>query len=216
MNRLKRLSPGEKNRIAILFVAVLIALYFGLRYPGINAELTHQSNMVNRKLNRIELRKEAIPEPAVPAARIRNELAELDGDIVQLRLRLKSLRGIFASLDSTEELQTLWLDVSSLAGSSGLDVLAMSGYGSGGRNGSPITSAQFLQQETNNRYQRPLVALQANGSFPQLMTFLRGLKTLSHHVAVVRLGLEARGSNRGDGEGPSPAQPLAINLLLAM
>ena len=216
MNRLKRLTAGEKNRITILFLATLIALYFGLRYPPLNADLTHQSNMVDRKINRIELRKEVVPRPAVSANKLRTQLAELDGEIVELRGRLAALDGVFASIDSNVELQALWLDVSALARQSGLDVLNMQGYGSAGSGGSPITSAEALQQETNNRYKRPLVTLSANGSFPQIMAFLRALKTLRHNVAVVRLGLQAKNTQPAKEEDVSPAQPLSISLVLAM
>ena len=214
MNRLKRLTPGDKNRILILFCATLVALYFGLRYPQLSAELSHEANMVNRKLNRLEVRKQDVPTPKVSAGVLEKRLADLTDEKDRLEGRLVGLRRGFATLESTEELQLLWLEVSSLARDSRLDVQQMQGYGSSGRNGSTVTSVDFLAQEANNRYQRPLVKLRASGSFSQLMSFLRGLQRLSYNVSVVRVGINARPPASGREAGA--AKPLDFDLLLAM
>lgn len=216
MERLKRLTPADKNRILLLFVATLVALYFGLRYPQLNAEIAHEANMVSRKLNRLEVRKQDAPKPVASKRSLEQELEGLEQEMAVLDDRLAGLRLGFARLDSTEELQRLWLDVSALAQESRLDVEQMQGYGSGARSGAPASGVGSLEHEANNRYQRPLVTLKAKGGFAQLMGFLRGLQRLSFNVSVVRLGINAGPPvARQDGD-KRPAQPLSIDLVLAM
>ena len=215
----KPLSESDKNKILIIFCAILAAGYIGVWYPQTSEEITFQENMINRRLDRIKNRVANIPEPAAAPVNLKRTLAALDESLVERRGRLLELEARFASLETPEELQALRLEVSRLAQESKVLIERMGGFAPSSSQETGVTSAEALARSASNRFGRPLMELRARADFGGLMRFLQRLGDLRHNVSVVRLGLklaEPEPKSAPKSKPGAPVLPLEIDLLLAL
>ncbi|MEM7173106.1 MAG: hypothetical protein AAF530_23285 [Pseudomonadota bacterium] len=213
--RKKDISSSNKNKILILVCALAIASYFGLHYQQLSKDVQHEENMINRRLNRMETRLQAPPEPTISPAVLEQRLAALDESLQTTRTSLAQLSAQFVPLDAMDRFQTLRLEISNLAEDNRLAVERITGLSEGGQtNGTNEVGNQVLEDAAKNRFGRPLVLLVARGRFGGIMRFLEQLETMSYNVSVVRLNIAAAELN--EGEDQRRGQPLALDILMAL
>lgn len=212
MKYFPELSTGDKNRLMLLFIAVVIALYFGIWYQQSSSDLMRAENLVNRRLDRIEKRAKPPELSAIPVKSIERELAQLDQVLEFTNGELNSLKSGFVSLENPTDLQTLRLEVSELARASGVEVMRVSGIGVNAAD-EVRSISDALALKTDNRFGRPLMSMTARGTFNAFLSFLDGLEDLSKHVVVVRVALSA---NQSGAEDPTQLSTLNADLVFAM
>lgn len=213
--RQSRYSSSDRNRILIIVISIMIALYFGLLFPKSRSELSWEQNMIDRRLNRIEARTQKIEQPTVSVSAMENELKDLDLRLSVTQQRLATHQSRFADVDAPDELKALRLELSELAQRNGIDVQKMSELIF--PKARPVASQDQAQDEDKvvERPERPRLNLVGRGSFGGLLRFIDGLTTLSRHAVVMRMQLAVvPTAARADKE--DAVRPLSINLQIAL
>ncbi len=219
--KFKDLPRGEQNKILIIFCLLILAAYFGVRYPILNKDTKYQESMVYRRIDRISKRIVQVDEPQVSTIRLNRQVKALDESIAQKKDRLNVLSRRFSSLDDIKQIQELKLELSQLADRTGLYVVNIGGEFQKGnsqlRRLSNQDSKKLIKEQSNNRYERPLTTMRASTNYVGLMNFLDGLSTLSYNLTVVRMEVSAVYDDKNRGVNlPNGMQPLEINFLLAL
>ncbi len=221
-NKLRDMSPSDKNKLMIVIGVLLGAVYFGLWYPSLSKQADHEKNMVNRRLNRMETRIKAVKEPTQSVSRLQRQLSALDEGYENLSKQMELLSVRFIPLDKPRRFQNVRLRLSELAARSGIDIQQVRSAVSGDPGVAP-PSAEIIALEAKNRFGRPLLSFSATATYSGLMQFLEELKAFPSNVAVVRLSIEADRSALEQGEGEQEVentsnepQALSVTMLLAM
>lgn len=208
----KKYTPGEKNRIIIIIVALMITLYFGVLFPISQKELTWEENMVSRKLNRIKTRAQQIPEPKVPVNVLQKQSADLDTRLRVAESRIAQHLAGFASKKSTDELKALRLEIAELALASGIQVRKM-----GGLAGTLDALDDPLKEpppEFSDETVRPELTMDGAADFGGVLRFLDGLNGLSRHAVVMQMQMKVVQDQRAAKDQPAP--PLLVSFRLAL
>jgi len=213
----KSLARKQQNQMLILMMATMLGLY-GLYYLGLNKEIKHAKNMINRTKNRIKLKYSKIQEPKGNPVLLKKKLDKLSLALVQQQEKLTAIEASLIPLDSMAHIQQMRLAISRLAERSGMIIRKMEGKNS--RRSSNTQSApgkDFLQSQINNRYRRPLVKVTSTVDFRGLLAFLDGLKQLEYNVSPVNIKVNALVPDQLDPEQALEQQQfLQLTILLAL
>lgn len=213
--RRNRYSSSDKNRILIIVIAIMIALYFGLFFPKSRSDLAWEQNMVNRKLNRIDARSEEIEQPKVSTNVLERQLTDLDLRLKVGRQRLATHKNRFADVEAPDELKALRLELSELAQRNGIDVQKMSELTFPNTPQTANKTPSETEGEELRSAERPRLTLVGRGSFGGVLRFVDGLTALSRHAVVMRMQLAVVPA-AGKAGKEDVAYPLSINLQIAL
>ncbi|MBL4613219.1 MAG: hypothetical protein JKY91_05690 [Emcibacter sp.] len=213
------MSRGEQNKILFILGLIVLAGYFGLRYPVINKDMKHQESMANRRADRLAKRVVKIDDPKISTVRLGRQLVALDKSIQDKGTRLDVISRRFASLEDVKQIQELKLELSQLAERSGVYITSIGGNKfvtrENDRSVGNKDSQQLLKDQSRNRYERPLTTMKSRTTYVGLMNFLEGLGTLSYNLTVVRLEISVDFDEKKQ-ELQSGTQPLEVSMLLAL
>lgn len=192
------MKPAEKNQLIVIAVAVTVALFVPFVFLRSAADLRFADSMVDRRLDRMQRRHVDVQPPPVSAAAIEREIARVREEIAKNRADLAQYRTRFASV-SDDDQQMIKLEISQLAQDDAV----------------VVDSLVFDPPERNLQFGRPVISLQAHGSFQAAQALLRGLPRLSRSVTVVRFSMEAATALQpGAGQGADVPQPDAVGVRL--
>jgi hypothetical protein len=195
------MKPAEKNQLTVIAIAVTIALFVPLVFLRSAADLRFANSMVDRAAYRMQRSHVDVHPPPVSASTIERDIARIRDEISSNRAALAQFRTRFAPV-SDDEQQVIKLEISQLAQDD--EVV--------------VDSLVFDPPERNPQFGRPIISLQAHGSFQAAQALLRGLPRLSRSVTVVRFSMEAATpkSDTGKNNPPPDAIGVRLDLQLAM
>lgn len=223
MNSLTKRWKGLSYRERVTWLAastlLLAGLYTLLVYPATDGALRHSENMINRKMNRIELRRQQINDNLPNVAGLESNLRTLQKTHATLSAELEGIRARFAPEDADSE-QTLLLDISALAQRSGLAISSQGNLvgnaSSSQRNNSRSAPPKLRDPETN----RPIIKLSARGGYWEVLDFLDGLKrlpTVSSPIAMHLVPAKLPRQRSDDEALPASAySALSVELTLTL
>lgn len=195
------LSLREQALMLFAVLAVVGVLYAMARYKP--EQLALQQLEAEAKQLASTLEEKKVPRPlSRDAAQITPELEKVEGELNERREQLKVLEARFVDAASTQALQDLMVDISTLARASGVTIRETlpfeSESGSGAR-----ASASGLPENMATRFiaggfLRPLKRLHLEGNYQGLRRFIEGSAELTRQVVVVQFGFTTMSS-------PSPA-----------
>lgn len=168
------MKPAEKNQLTIIVGAIMIALFVPFIYLRSSADLSFAESMVTRARYQMQRRHIDVKPPAVSAAALEREIAGIRREIESSRAALAEFRSRFAAVGDDDQ-QMIKLEISQLAQD----------------NEVVVDGLVFDSPDRVSQLGRPIISLQAHGSFQAAQAFLRGLPRLSRSVTVVRFSMEA-------------------------
>ena len=195
------LSLREQALMLFAVLAAVGVLYAIARYRPEQWALQQLEAETKQLASTLE--KKRVPRPLNrDAAHISGELEKVEGQLSGRREQLKGLEARFVDAASTQALQDLMVDISTLARTSGVTIRETlpfeSESGSGAR-----ASASGLPENMATRFKtggflRPLKRLRLEGNYPSLRRFIEGSAELTRQVVVLQFGFTTMSS-------PSPA-----------
>jgi hypothetical protein len=215
MGRWQKLRAGDRMKLLVVLMALTLGAYGGLIYPVTQKGLADSEKMIKRRLNRIKTRTQIDVQTQDNPRALAKTLAEVDKDLAEIESQWAKVMQGFLSLEDSEAQHSLLLEISTLAQTSGVqvvrsgDLVSGSHLGAGGQG--PLV---------DKRLGRPLLQMTARSNYWQLLSFLDGLSDLSYRVSVVHLVLTARyDENPKDEKAKQLAhniQPGALDILLIL
>jgi len=208
-----KLTRAQQNQTLILVTAVMLGGY-GFWYSGVHKELAKTENLVSRKQNRLEQR--ASVQPAPKAARAsEKDITALRDALEQEEADFRRLMQRFVPLDSQQQQQRLRRELTNLATGMGLKINKLEDVAR--RAGNAQTAPDFGNYtEVDPRYGRPLLALQAWGSYFGVQSFLDELASLSYVAAPVNFRLLAQEDEDQTPNSRPEAPVLKVEMVLAI
>jgi hypothetical protein len=201
------MKPAEKNQLTIIVIAIVIALFVPFVYLRSSADVQFANDMVSRANLRMQRRHIDVKPPTVSAATLEREIVGIRQEIESSRAALAEFRARFAAVGDGDQ-QMIKLEISQLAQD----------------NEVVVDGLVFDSPDRVSQFGRPIISLQAHGSFQAAQAFLRGLPRLSRSVTVVRFSMETATAKSGiakkapqsstDKNVPPPSPPDAAGVRL--
>lgn len=189
-----KLESKQQIQIMVIVIALVLTGY-GVYYAKLDKEISHAQSMVNRAKNRIKSKfgGGAVDTKENPQ-RLKKRLDSLTASLTEKKQRLSDLEKTLAPVDSMLVMQSMRLEITRLAESSGMYVKSMQGARSTGfsRGQAIAPDEKFVADQSRNEYERPLLNLQVLSDYAGLLAFLDGLSGLKYNVSPVKLTLSAR------------------------
>ncbi|MEM1277492.1 MAG: hypothetical protein AAGH74_13280 [Pseudomonadota bacterium] len=211
MKRASRLTERDKDLYTILICLLLICPYILIVYDETRQETQFTENMINRKINRIEVHTKAPELPDVNQRALEEQIASFKEQSRVAAQRLLIREQGFATLESVDEVKQLRLEITRLADFEGVSVVRFGDL----QDSEGTDSVQVLMEEAKNRFERPVMQLEVTSDFGRLAAFIDGLNDLSKTVAIVRFDVEAPEFNL-DPNAPVRSPLLKARLDLAL
>ena len=185
--RWQKLSAKEQVQAIVVAIFFIIGLYGMVFYVPTNKKRTRAENMLNRKKNRVETRLTATNSRlSVNPKKTSRLLKETEAEISRLEAELADSELGLAPLDNANGVQQqILLEISTLAKQTQTHVLSMSGKGI-------ARKGQVRNIIMDKELGRPIIILQAQGSYWHLVDFLNGLGDLSYYVSVMRIVIQSK------------------------
>jgi len=218
LEKWRKMSPGDRLKVQVIIVFLIIGLYGMLLYPHSFKKYFEAKKMVSRRANRIEVRTDTdVKAPTVDPKIINRKAEETDEKLREIKESFNELDTGFAPLDSSDMRQQLLLEISNLARRTGVTLTSVVRKGLEGKGGAELLGRGQQQHEGGSAQValdptlgRPLLVVRAVGQYQPLIAFLRGLKELSFYVSPMQVRLYAshlKGSGTGGSAAASPAGP---------
>ncbi len=206
------LSFSERLMYQVVVLCTLLTVYMVGFFRVTHQKYQYSKNMLHRKQDRLEKRASFDPSKISQAnpKTIQNKIDAIEEELQQASLMFDELDTGFAPVDSSEVLQQLMLEISTLAERTGVILISVSRKGFNAEDGSEVVPL-------DPQLGRPLLVVTANTEFGPLLDFLDGLKELSFYVSVMNLkvySLQAQGSS--DKSIPSTPGGLFVSLEVSM
>ena len=172
----------------VLFCVVLIVGWMFVIYQPLRQQKNFAQNMINRELNRMEARA-TLPDPPKTAPEVlRQRLEVLQGERDGLLAEVTEYEDRFVDYRDAEALRRLRLDVAEQATEAGL-VLKL--FGAETPEGEISDSAEALASQIRAPYGRPVLKLEATGSYGQISDFVTRLGRMKQSASILRFGIRA-------------------------
>lgn len=190
LKKWRRLQESQKNQVAILTVAVLVAAYaFFLFAPG-KASLQWSQNMLSRQQNRMEIESQKELAELPDVASLYKKIDRLKAKLEIAKTRAEKVHSRQAPITDTVVLQNLRVGITNLALRSGLIVTSSRNAGTRAQDDEAPDRDEARNSLIRNAFGRPQIALKANANFSQLVGFLESLPELDYDVSVARMGMK--------------------------
>jgi len=228
-SRWKNLPPRQRHFWAGGLCGALALLYgLLLWYPGRQAlqKLQYQEEKMAVRL-KTSGKSDGKP-PAVldlgglNPGQARQELERVHNSLGQLEAEQQRLNGRFIPLEDLESLQALKSELTRLAESGDMEVVALEHiYREEEDRDRPPTVELLKEAAQANPYKRPLLRLKARASYRGLMQFLDGLGSLTHIAAPVWSQIQVQSAKPNPDGNPlqgssTPKQWLEVEIRLAV
>lgn len=208
------LGKKKQNQLLISFTFLVIGGYLLAWHWQNYTALEHAKNMVNRAENRLQLKKDAIPEAPPSAGQLAKKFSDFKAKKQELEFEFKQVSSIFMPLDDIQAYQNLRLSISDLAERYGVRVDSVNEVNQGallsGSNGQQIKLA------ISEKWGRPLIQYQMSLRYIDLLNFMDGLESLEYQVSVVGLEIEAELADEGVVVDASNEQYLSLQMVMAL
>lgn len=212
LERWRNLAPGERFRLQMFVIFLLVGFYMLLVYPISRNKMLESEKMLHRRKDRIEKRAttgdltKIGPSPQI----IGKKIEEVDKALAEVAASFDELDTGFANVDSGDVRQELLLEISKLAERSGVELVSVGSKGASAKGDMP---AVVIDPQLG----RPMLKITANAPFASLMRFLQGLRELSFYASVMNLKVYARPTKEAGAPKPPPAAgPLFVSLELSI
>jgi hypothetical protein len=211
------MSHKDQNLVLVLGAMLCLGLY-GFYYAGLYKDIAHAESMISRANNRIKVKYDKVQEPKENPVLLKKQLDDLKLTLQEKNKKLAEIEASLIPLDSMEHIQKMRLSLSRLAERSGMVIRRMEGVQSRRTsNTASVPGEDFLRTQTDNRYRRPLIKLNATVSFRGLLAFLDGLGELEYNVSPVNLNITALVPEKLDPHGALQQQQyLQLQIVLAL
>jgi len=174
----------------MLFTVILVIGYGAWNFQ-LNKNVDHAKSMLDRRINRIEVRTTSTAEPIGNLGAMERSLKNLIVQVEKAEKNYSRLQKRFLPLNSSSLRQNLKTEIAEKAAQYGMRVKRFED-GARPENDDVVPSWELELQEVNNRYSRPLMLFETKTTFIRLIQFLDSLKSLSYQVSPVKiLKLEA-------------------------
>lgn len=198
----RALSPGDRLRYQAVIGFLVLGIYGAVFYPVSHRKYFDAERMLSRRLNRIEARAD-ISNIATQGGNpkiLEKKIVETEEKLRQMEAQLQDLDVSFAPVDEAEVRQQMILEITSLAERTGFTL------GSIVRKGFSPEAGEVGEVKVDPILGRPLLVIQADGSYGSLLAFLSGFKDLSFHTSVMRFSISSyhlkgrsKTGNKGSG-----------------
>lgn len=187
-----RMRVFKINRREMLLLCIAVSVMAGVGYIRVRywpaaqalAAIHKETEDLRTKLKVSQLPKEP-PEKEIN--QMEQELAGIAQQFETWQARIGSLEHRFVPVDSSESLQALKVEISSLARRQGVLIVKDVSYQAAPQDKS---LAWFLDK---GLYQRPLRQITVESPYPYLLKFIQGLQNLPYQVTIVRLEIMLKG-----------------------
>ncbi|MDR2164930.1 MAG: hypothetical protein LBO79_04725 [Zoogloeaceae bacterium] len=184
------LSNLERTQLS-LAACFVIALFYGLLgWMPTHKKIGEEQYKAAKQAAR--LKSSGKPEQTlsrIPAGfditRAKQELETIQASLEKLERERARFERRFLPLDDLESLQLLKSELTRLAESGDMEVLALEHIYARAEDRERPPTLELLKEASQNAYQRPLLSLKARASYRGLMQFLDGLDTLTYAAAPV-------------------------------
>lgn len=184
-------SLREQALMIFAVLAAVGAFYVMARYKP--AELSLQGLDAQTKQLAATLEKKRVPRAlSRDAAQITRELEKVEGQLRERREQLQVLEARFVDAASTQALQDLMVDISTLARASGVTIRETLPFesegGSGARSATSGLPENMVTRFKIGGFLRPLKRLRLEGNYQSLRRFIEGSAELTRQVVVLQFG----------------------------
>jgi Tfp pilus assembly protein PilO len=189
------ISKRETILIMIFIFTGSVMGYFHLRYRPESVRLAQEKKdnlKLQNKLDSFKLEK----EPQVSSQSLQKELDQIEGILKRVEEKVIDFEKQFALLDAPESIQSLQVEISTLARLYHVLITENIPYEGESANFREISlqlhSLDMLPDVTNQKYfGRPLRKMTIRGRYRDFLRFIEGLNMLSARVVVMQLQMDA-------------------------
>lgn len=182
------MTDREKTMYVFLFCLALVIGWIFVIYAPLREQTQRTETLIGRKLNRTKTRARVPDAPTASAPKLIARLANLEDRRVRIEQEVLQREQGFVSLDTVYGIKELRLKIANLAESTGLDVLRFGQL----RSDDGITdSANALRNQIQTPYGRPMLNMEAKGSYAEIFSFVRQINQMKWSASITWMMLTA-------------------------